>query len=184
MPMRGHDIDTDRILPARFLLAVTFDGLEAHLFEDDRRSNPHHPFSDPRYAGAAILLVNRHFGCGSSREHAPQAIVRRGIRAVVGESFSEIFFGNAVALGLPCLTIGSGEIEALMTAAEHAPGTALTIDIRDLTVAMSGLTMPAAMPPAAQAAFLGGVWDATALLLEHGDRVRAVSASLPYISGF
>src|SRR4051794_36489211 len=102
IPLRGDEIDTDRIMPARYLRAVTFEGLERHLFEDDRAANPTHTFSDPRYAGASILVVNRNFGCGSSREHAPQGLARYGIEAIVGESFSEIFQGNSVMLGLPC----------------------------------------------------------------------------------
>ena len=182
--MRGHDIDTDRILPARFLRAVTFDGLEAHLFEDDRRAAKDHPFSNPCHQGSAILLVNRNFGCGSSREHAPQALVRWGIRAVVGESFSEIFFGNCVALGLPCLSIGSKEIEALMAEVEEKPAARLMVNIPDLTVESPRSTVRGTMPQAAQAAFLGGAWDATALLLEHEDAIRTVAARLPYISGF
>lgn len=184
LPLRGHDIDTDRILPARFLRAVTFDGIEAHLFEDDRKGNPDHAFSDPRYQGAAILLVNGNFGCGSSREHAPQAIVRHGIRAIVGESFSEIFFGNAVALGLPCVTVSATDIDALMREVEAAPSSVLRINLSNLTVTSPHSTVQAALPHAAQAAFLSGVWDASALLLEHADRIRAVSVSLPYISGF
>src|SRR5882762_11328209 len=102
LPLRGDDLDTDRIMPARFLKAVSFEGLERHLFEDDRAADPAHAFNDPRYTGASILVVNTNFGCGSSREHAPQGLVRAGIRAVVGESFSEIFQGNAAILGLPC----------------------------------------------------------------------------------
>lgn len=184
VPLRGHDIDTDRILPARFLRAVTFEGIEAHLFVDDRMGDPDHAFSDPRYQGAAILLVNENFGCGSSREHAPQAIVRHGIRAIVGESFSEIFFGNSVALGLPCVTVSAADIDGLMREVEAAPASLLRVNLADLTVTSPRSTIQAAMPQAAQAAFLSGVWDATALLLEHADRIRAVSASLPYISGF
>ena len=101
LPLRGNDIDTDRIMPARFLRSVSFEELEQHLFEDDRAADWHHPFSDERYEGATILIVNANFGCGSSREHAPQGLARFGIRAIVGESFSEIFQGNAAILGIP-----------------------------------------------------------------------------------
>ena len=111
LPLRGHDIDTDRIIPARYLKAVSFEGLERHVFADDRTGGAH-PFDDPRYAGASVLLVNRNFGCGSSREHAPQALQRWGIQAVVGEGYSEIFFGNAVQLGLPCVTVPTDAVES------------------------------------------------------------------------
>src|SRR5438477_10566833 len=119
LPLRGNDIDTDRIMPARFLRAVSFDGLERHLFEDDRAADPAHPFNDLRYAGAAILVVNRNFGSGSSREHAPQGLARAGIRAVIGESFSEIFQGNSSILGVPCLVASHDAIEQLQTLVEQ-----------------------------------------------------------------
>ena len=134
LPLRGDSIDTDRIIPARFLQSVSFAGLEEHLFEDDRiqadaEAAVTHPVSNPAYAGSAVLLVNANFGCGSSREHAPQAIRRWGIRAVVGESFSEIFFGNSVALGLPCLTASHADIDRLQAAVERDPSTVLTVDL-------------------------------------------------------
>ena len=121
IPLRGNNIDTDRIIPARYLKAITFDGLGEHAFEDDRGSMPNHPFANPAYAGASILIVNENFGSGSSREHAPQALMRWGIGACVGQSFSEIFLANATTIGLPCLTASGGDIESLMKMAEDEP---------------------------------------------------------------
>src|SRR5688500_2929138 len=138
IPLRGHDIDTDRIIPARFLKSVSFEGLETHAFEDDRKQLAErgqiHAFSNPLYAGARILIVNGNFGCGSSREHAPQALQRWGIRAVIGESFSEIFFGNSVALGMPCLTVSAQDTEALLSAVEANPGVEITVSVSAQTV--------------------------------------------------
>src|ERR671919_2255255 len=117
VPLRGNDIDTDRIIPARFLVTVTFEGLERHVFEDDRKAAAH-PFDDARYQGASVLVVNSNFGCGSSREHAPQALQKWGIKAIVGESFSEIFFGNAAIIGLPCLKAAPGDVRTIMDTVE------------------------------------------------------------------
>ena len=128
LPLRGNDIDTDRIIPGRFLKTVTFDGLEQHLFEDDRTSGAH-PVDDPRYRGASVLIVNANFGCGSSREHAPQAVQRRGIQAIVGESFAEIFFGNSMMIGMPCLTASPEDVRALQDRIEQAPDTRIRIDV-------------------------------------------------------
>jgi 3-isopropylmalate/(R)-2-methylmalate dehydratase small subunit len=189
MPLRGDSVDTDRIIPARFLRSVSFEGLEKHLFEDDRlqadaAAPGSHPVSNPAYAGATILLVNANFGCGSSREHAPQAIRRHGIRAVVGESFSEIFFGNSVALGLPCVSASAADMDRLMTLVEKAPETVLTVDIKEGTVHAGNLRVPITMPAAAHESFLDGTWDATGLLLDRFEEVEAVAASLPYVSGW
>jgi 3-isopropylmalate/(R)-2-methylmalate dehydratase small subunit len=185
LPLRGDNIDTDRIIPARFLRSVSFEGLEEHLFADDRAQAEHtHPVSNPAYAGAAILIVNANFGCGSSREHAPQAIRRRGIRAVVGESFSEIFFGNSVALGLPCFVVNGHDAEALLAAIEANPQTQLSVSVIRQTVELNGTTYQASIPAGAREAFTAGTWDATGLLLDDFDRVREVAASLPYVSGF
>ena len=187
LPLRGDDIDTDRIIPARFLKAITFDGLQDHLFEDDRKevdaaSPGSHPVSNPNYAGAAVMLVQSNFGCGSSREHAPQAIYRRGIRAVIGQSFSEIFFGNSVALGMPCPTAPRETMEALIAIAEHEPSTAFVVDLKTMKVTASGRTFDISLPAGAREAFLDGTWDATGLLLENYEEVRAVAASLPYVT--
>jgi 3-isopropylmalate/(R)-2-methylmalate dehydratase small subunit len=183
LPVVGDNIDTDRIIPARFLKSITFEGLERHLFEDDREA-PGHPVADPRRAGAAVLLVNANFGCGSSREHAPQAIRRWGIRAAIGESFSEIFFGNAVALGLPCLTAAAEDVRMLQHAIQASPSTVIDIDLEGMTAVAAGFAVRLSLPPAAREAFLNGTWDATGLLLERFDDVEAVAARLPYITGW
>jgi 3-isopropylmalate/(R)-2-methylmalate dehydratase small subunit len=188
LPLRGHDIDTDRIIPARFLRAVRFEGLEAHLFEDDRAAWPAgqlaHPFDTPVYRGAEVLVVNGNFGCGSSREHAPQALYRWGIRAIVGESFSEIFFGNSVALGLPCVGVPPEAADWLQAAIERDPAGPLAVDLHAMTVTAGGRTLPAALPGPARDAFLSGAWDATGLLLDRFEDVEAVARRLPYVTTF
>ncbi|HQR44787.1 MAG TPA: 3-isopropylmalate dehydratase small subunit [Thermoanaerobaculia bacterium] len=188
LPLPGDDVDTDRIVPARFLVAVTFEGLEKHVFEDDRAarkgSASPHPFDEPAFSGAAILLVNRNFGCGSSREHAPQAIRRWGIRAVVGESFSEIFLGNSVAIGLPCVTVEHEAARALQDAVLREPRLPVALDLAGRTVRAGALSFPIALPDAVREAFLSGTWDATGLLLERFEEVEAVAKKLPYVSGF
>jgi 3-isopropylmalate/(R)-2-methylmalate dehydratase small subunit len=182
LPLRGDDIDTDRIIPARFLKAITFEGLQDHLFEDDRAQIEHHPVSNPAYNGARVMLVQSNFGCGSSREHAPQAIYRRGIRAVVGQSFSEIFFGNSVALGMPCPTVSRDTTDALIAIVEQDPAAELVVDLGAMNVTAAGRTFDIMLPAAAREAFLDGSWDATGLLLENYDQVRDVAARLPYVT--
>jgi 3-isopropylmalate/(R)-2-methylmalate dehydratase small subunit len=180
--MRGDDIDTDRIMPARFLRSVTFDGLERHLFEDERTGA--HPFDDTRYRSASILLVNRNFGCGSSREHAPQGLYRWGIRAVIGESFSEIFFGNSLMIGLPCVTASPADVETLMTRVEAQAGAFLRVDLQSGTCTQGDFTCAVSLPSHARDALVSGAWDTTGLLLERYDEVDAVAERLPYIRGF
>jgi 3-isopropylmalate/(R)-2-methylmalate dehydratase small subunit len=186
LPLPGDNIDTDRIIPARYLKSVSFEGLEQHLFIDDRaqvaaQGGPPHPFADSRYEGAAILVVNANFGCGSSREHAPQAIRRRGIGAVVGESFSEIFFGNSVALGLPCVTAAPEAVDTLIKMAQDDPALQVTVDLSALQVTAGSHSFPINMPAAARDGFLDGSWDATGLLLDRYEEVEAVAARLPYV---
>lgn len=184
LPIRGDDIDTDRIIPARFLKSVTFEGLETHLFEDDRASMPAHPLANPRYAGATVLLANRNFGCGSSREHAPQAIYRWGIRAIVAESFSEIFFGNSLALGLPCVTVSREHAARLIEVAETEPNLDVEVDLERQQVRAGSLSLHAALPAPAREALLSGAWDATGLLRDKPEEVTAVASRLPYLRGF
>ncbi len=184
LSLRGHDIDTDRIMPARFLVAVSFEGLEHHLFEDDRAGDPDHAFNDRRFDGASILVVNTNFGCGSSREHAPQGLVRAGYRAIVGESFSEIFQGNAAMLGMPCFVASHDDVERLQTLIENTPDVAIACDVVSGTVSAGALRVTATLPPALRDGFLSGQWNPTAMLLNRFEDVRAVAARLPYITGF
>ena len=188
IPMRGNDIDTDRIVPARFLRAITFEGMETHLFEDDRKmggpGHNRHPFDVPAFQGAAILLVNSNFGCGSSREHAPQAIRRWGIQAIVGESFAEIFFGNSAMIGMPCVTASSGDVKALQELIERNPRTELRIDLIEGTCEAGDFRCKVTLPPNVREAFATGAWDTTGLLLDQYDEVTAKSARLPYVAGF
>ena len=184
IPLRGNNIDTDRIIPARYLKAITFDGLGEHAFEDDRASMPNHPFANPAYAGASILIVNENFGSGSSREHAPQALKRWGIDACVGQSFSEIFLGNATTIGMACATAAPGDIEALMAAAEQSPDTPMVLSVDAQSMEASGRTVPLGMPAAVRDSLLTGQWDATGLLLADFDDVRRVADGLPYVDGF
>jgi len=191
LPMRGDDIDTDRIMPARYLRAITFEGLERHLFEDERagseagdRAGRRHPFDDPRFGGASILLVNRNFGSGSSREHAPQALQRAGFRAIVGESFAEIFFGNSLMIGLPCVTASPDEVHELMERVEARPDLRLRIDLEAGTCEMDGFRCAITLPGHARAALVTGTWDTTGMLREKYEEVDQVAARLPYVAGF
>ena len=184
LPVRGNDIDTDRIMPARFLVSVSFEGLERHVFEDDRAADPAHPFNDPRYTGASILIVNANFGCGSSREHAPQGIARAGFGAVIGESFSEIFQGNAAVIGLPCFVADREAVNQLQTLVERTPEANITADVASGAVAVGSLRFNASVPSALRDAFVSGQWNPTAMLLDKFEEVKAVASRLPYIRGF
>ncbi len=190
IPLRGNDIDTDRVIPARFMKAVTFDGLGQYAFYDVRfdaqgRATGH-VMDDPRFQakGARIAIVNKNFGCGSSREHAPQALLRWGIKALVGESFADIFFGNCVALGVPCVTAGEADVLALMTAVEDGPAHELVLDLQALTATYRGRTYPVTLPAGVRTQLLDGTWDATRILLQAEEQVRQTSARLPYTKGF
>jgi len=183
VPLRGNDIDTDRIIPARFLVTVTFEGLEQHVFEDDRRAAAH-PFDDARYQGASVLVVNSNFGCGSSREHAPQALQRWGIAGVIGESFAEIFFGNSAMIGMPCVTASPGDVAAIMERVEKNPEASIHVDLVAGTCDVDGFRCAVSLPPKVREAFTTGAWDTTGMLLDRFDEVEATAAKLPYVSGF
>jgi 3-isopropylmalate/(R)-2-methylmalate dehydratase small subunit len=183
VPLIGNDIDTDRIIPARFLKCVTFDGLGEHVFADDRAQlSGQHPFDQAPYQGATVLVVNRNFGCGSSREHAPQAIAKWGIQAIVGESYAEIFFGNCIALGIPCVTVDSATATALQTLLQNAPTTSVTVDLSQMQVSAGDLTAPITMAEGPKQMFVTGQWDATGQLVAQVDATKATAAKLPYIA--
>jgi 3-isopropylmalate/(R)-2-methylmalate dehydratase small subunit len=184
----GNDIDTDRIIPARYLRAVSFDGMEKHVFEDERKAggyrgtNRPHPFDDPRFVGASILVVDQNFGCGSSREHAPQAIQRWGIQAIIGESFAEIFFGNSAMLGLPCVTASAEDLKEIGARVTANPQAVMTVDIEAGTCVVDGFTCKVSLPAKTREAFVTGAWDTTGLLLDTFEEVRATAARLPYVT--
>jgi 3-isopropylmalate/(R)-2-methylmalate dehydratase small subunit len=180
--LRGDDIDTDRIIPARFLRCVVFDGLGQHAFEDDRlQAKGDHPLDDERFDGASILIVGRNFGCGSSREHAPQALMRRGFRAFVGASFAEIFAGNCLALGLPCATLAPEDLARLMDSVSLDPTQIVVLDVAGGSVMHRGGRLAAKIPDGTRRQLLEGTWNATAVLLDAGDRIEATARSLHYL---
>jgi 3-isopropylmalate/(R)-2-methylmalate dehydratase small subunit len=182
VPLTGNDIDTDRIIPARFLKCVTFDGLGQQVFADDRAAlGGQHPFDLPQYQGAKILVVNRNFGCGSSREHAPQALAKWGIAAIVGESFAEIFFGNCLALGIPCVTVDTATTQHLQQQLQANPQVALTLDLNAMQVRCDGFTGAITMPEGPRQMLVTGQWDATGQLVTHAEQTRATAERLPYL---
>lgn len=180
----GADIDTDRIIPARFLKCVTFDDLAEGLFYDVRfdteGKSTNHPLDDMRFGGATIMLATSNFGCGSSREHAPQSIYRSGFRAVIAESFAEIFFGNATGIGLPCLTASPQDIQKIRTAIEENPDTILAVDLVAQRLSYGDEVVALSMPDSAREALISGRWDSVVTLLDHLEEVEKKAESLPY----
>lgn len=183
--LRGNNVDTDQIIPARYLRMVTFDGLGRHVFEDERKAaDGSHPFDDRRYSGAKILFVNNNFGSGSSREHAPQALARWGIEAIVGESFAEIFFGNSTTLGLPLVTVSTETAAELQELVEAEPSLDFELDVSALRLTAGRRQYPVSLPAPTREALLSGRWDALGELRQNLDAVQQVHDRLPYVSGF
>lgn len=181
IPLVGNDIDTDRIIPARFLKCVTFDGLGEQVFADDRSALAgQHPFDQSQYQDASILVVNRNFGCGSSREHAPQAIARWGIRGIVGESFAEIFLGNCVAIGIPCVTATSEHVTQVQQALAADPSLTVALDLQALRLSYGDQSVPVEMAAGARQAFLAGTWDACGQLVANAEQIAATARRLAY----
>jgi 3-isopropylmalate/(R)-2-methylmalate dehydratase small subunit len=185
VPVPGDDVDTDRIIPARFMKCVTFDGLGRYFFYDvrfDEKDEPReHPLNDARFAGASILVAGRNFGCGSSREHAPQAIAKAGFKAVIAEGFAEIFFGNSTTLGMPCVTLAAGDIRRLALLVEKEPATVVTIDLEASEVRAGDLALPLAIKPSAREVLTTGTWDPIGQLLDGKADIARTADALPYL---
>ena len=181
--VRGGDIDTDRIIPARYLRTVTFENLGEYAFEDDRAGGDH-PFDQECFQGASVLLANANFGCGSSREHAPQALMRWGIKGFVGESFAEIFYGNCIAMGLPCVRVSAEDMSKLMDAVEADPVQEVSIDLKARKVYYADGEIDADIADGPRDQFVKGSWDSLGQLLEAGDQIDATAQNLPYIYAF
>ena len=184
IPVPGNDIDTDRIIPARFLKTVTNEGLGLHAFEDARKHDPEHPFNQKAYEGASVLVAGVNFGCGSSREHAPESLKQWGIRAIVAGSFGEIFFGNCTMLGIPCVTISQEDVLSLQRAVSRDPKQSVTVDVERQEVRLGDRVIPARIPDGARNQLVSGAWNATGVLLDAGDAIEATAARLPYVKGF
>ena len=182
----GSDIDTDRIIPARFMKCVTFDGLGEFFFSDVRKhedgSDKPHPLNEPRFAGAKVLLSGANFGCGSSREHAPQALYRYGLRAVIAESFAEIFFGNCVTLGIPCVTATTADVQKLAAVIEAHPETEIRVDVDKCRVFFGDQNFTVHIPDTARDALLAGQWDPIAELLEGESAVAKTAEVVGYMA--
>lgn len=182
----GADIDTDRIIPARFMKCVTFDGLGEYAFYDARFGQDgkptDHPLNDPRHSGASVLVAGINFGCGSSREHAPQALYRYGFRAIIAQSFAEIFFGNCTTLGIPCVMADEKTIEALRAAIATDPKVEITVDVAAREVRFADQKLPVTVIDSAREALLAGKWDPIGDLLEGADDVSRTASALPYMS--
>jgi len=184
VPLVLDDIDTDRIIPARFLRCVTFDGLGEHAFEDDREQDPNHPFNQSQFQNASVLVAGRNFGCGSSREHAPQSLMRWGIKAIIAESFAEIFFGNCGSLGIVAARASREDLDKLGAAIKADPTLELKVDLEILTVTAGTITVSIQIPDSVRDALTSGEWDFLSQLLNEADAVTAHAATVPYLNGF
>lgn len=184
VPLLLDDIDTDRIIPARFLRCVTFDGLGDHAFEDDRLQDTKHPFDDARFKSGSILIGGRNFGCGSSREHAPQALMRWGIQAIIAESFAEIFFGNCTTLGIPCVCASRADLDRLTEAVNDNPPLTITVDLMKKQVRADSLVCDVTILESARSSLTTGNWDFLGQLLDGATEVKQTAEKIPYMAGF
>jgi 3-isopropylmalate/(R)-2-methylmalate dehydratase small subunit len=180
----GDDIDTDRIIPARFMKCVTFDGLGEYLFYDVRHDSDNnltqHALNDPRFSKASIMLSGMNFGCGSSREHAPQSLHRAGYRAVIAGNFAEIFFGNAINLGIPCVTLQQSQRNSLAEIIESTPSTEIKIDLVNREIVVNEIRFTFEIRDGARESLINGKWDPIDELLSKGEDIQKVASSLSY----
>jgi 3-isopropylmalate/(R)-2-methylmalate dehydratase small subunit len=188
VPVEDNDIDTDRIIPARFLKEITFSNMGNYPFYDERFETDGtlkpHPFNEDRFQGASLLVSNQNFGCGSSREHAPQALMRWGIRAIVAESFAEIFAGNCAMIGVVGVTASPEDIRLIMQTARENPTTVFSLDLASKALSWDGHRVAIDLPEGRRQALMEGTWDSTSLLLSNAEKARKVAARLPYLVGF
>ena len=188
IPVQGNDIDTDRIIPARFMKCVTFEGLGKYAFYDERfdgnGNKKKHSFNEEKFLKGSILIVNKNFGCGSSREHAPQALQKWGIKAIIGESFAEIFAGNCTVLGIPTVTAPHDAIENIMMVVEEKPETPLVADIVNKKVIYGDFEVDIIIPESSRYALVKGEWDSTAILLQGKSEIEKVIKRIPYLDNF
>ncbi|KGG16674.1 MULTISPECIES: 3-isopropylmalate dehydratase small subunit [unclassified Prochlorococcus] len=181
--LKGNDIDTDRIIPARFLKCINFDSLGSNVFADDRKEkNGLHPFDQDKMK--SILIVDRNFGCGSSREHAPQALMRWGIRAIIGQSFAEIFFGNCLSIGIPCACISESQQKTLIASIQNREKAKFQLDIKKKLLTSKEINIPLKIDIGAMEMLISGRWDATSTLLEEKEKINIVRSNLPYLKNF
>ncbi|QDU78378.1 3-isopropylmalate dehydratase small subunit [Polystyrenella longa] len=184
VPLLLDDIDTDRIIPARYLRCVTFDGLGENAFEDDRQQDPNHPFDNPVYRQGTVLVSGRNFGCGSSREHAPQALIRWGVKAVIAESFAEIFYGNCTSLGVPAVCASRADLEKLSNAIKADPNLEIRVDLEQCQVTYESESVPVTINESARNALMTGQYDFLAQLLDRKDKIQTRASEIPYMNQF
>ncbi len=188
VPLPGNNIDTDRIMPARFMKEITFGNTGSHVFYDERYDDDgeekKHPFNEKRFEGASIMIVNRNFGCGSSREHAAQGLMRHGITAIIGESFSHIFAGNCFRLGIPCISLSHEHIKALMLVVEEKPTTVIEISLEERKIMYMNNDVGFSMVEEQRKAFVGGYWNVTELMRSNMEIVQEKAKRIPYMNGF
>ena len=186
--VRGNDIDTDRIIPARYLKEITFENMGKYLFYDERfdekGNKKSHIFNDEKYNGASILAVNKNFGCGSSREHAPQSLMRCGIKAIIGESFGDIFYGNCSMIGLPAVKVSKNDIEIIMEFIESNPNKEIDIDIESKEIIFDSSRINLEINDSMRKSFIDGTWDTISLMLYAREEIKRTIEKLPYINNF